>query len=132
MACDLRVRHRRGRNLSPSQGGWDRQDVGDASDRRLCERARSCTAPSFWGLVTRVVAGRELLGQITSHAKHLARGTTQAYRLVRKTVYSHWEVNVKEALENERRSRNLPIATDDIREGIAEFWGKRVPAFKGG
>jgi len=143
MACDLRIASEGARfaatfskiGLVPDMGGtyFLPRVVGIAKtlEMLLTGGFVSAQEAAHLGLVNRVVASRELLRETAALAEQLASGPTQAYRLLKKAVYSHWQMDIKEALEEERRSQNFLIATDDVREGIAAFLEKRVPAFKG-
>jgi len=83
------------------------------------------------GLVTRVVAPVKLMEETTALAKRLATGPTGAYgrikRLLRDSLTQEYAVQLKAELEAFASSST----TADFAEGLAAFFEKRAPVFRG-
>jgi len=85
-----------------------------------------------WGLVNKVVAPEELVAATTKMAAKLAGGATLAFAsskaLLNKAVLPYLEVQ----LEAERKGVMCTSMTEDYKEGVAVFTGKKKkPEFKG-
>jgi 2-(1,2-epoxy-1,2-dihydrophenyl)acetyl-CoA isomerase len=63
-------------------------------------------------------------------ARQLADGPA-SLGMMRRLVWDALSSNHDDALEAERHAQKRAAATDDHREGIAAFQGKRAPAFTG-
>lgn len=83
------------------------------------------------GLVNRVVPGRQLLDEAGRWARRLAEGPTKAIGTAKALTNRALEVDRATALWDESVAQELLTTTEDCREGLAAFTGRRTPAFKG-
>jgi 2-(1,2-epoxy-1,2-dihydrophenyl)acetyl-CoA isomerase len=84
-----------------------------------------------WGLVNRVVEDDALMDTAKQLAKQLAEGPTQALAMTRKLVWDACDGDFKGALRAERLSQRTAGRTEDFKEGVMAFLGKRKAEFKG-
>ena len=80
------------------------------------------------GLVNRVVADHELFDTALAWARKLAGQAPIALEQIKRA--SHMG-DLDEGLEAEREAFGAVFATEDAREGIGAFLGKRRPRFRG-
>ncbi|QUD89697.1 enoyl-CoA hydratase/isomerase [Phenylobacterium montanum] len=83
-----------------------------------------------WGMVNRVVSDADLLPTALGLAKQLAEGP-MAIGLIRRMVWQSLDSSWTEQLNIERQTQRIAGKTEDFREGVAAFLGKRPAAFKG-
>jgi len=83
------------------------------------------------GLVNRVVPDQELPGEAMGLAQQLANMPTRAIGLTKRMINAAWTADLQAQLELEATLQTLATRTDDHREGIRAFFGKRRPQFKG-
>lgn len=84
-----------------------------------------------WGLVNRVVEDAELMTTAKQIAQQLAEGPTLALAMTRKLVWAACDGNFDGALRAERLAQRTAGRTDDFKEGVMAFLGKRKAEFKG-
>ncbi|MDO8705622.1 MAG: enoyl-CoA hydratase-related protein [Sulfuricaulis sp.] len=84
-----------------------------------------------WGLVNRVVPAAELDVQTRALALRLANGPTAAYGRMRQLMRTSLDHGYAEQLDAERDAFLAGTTTNDFREGVAAFLGRRKPAFRG-
>jgi 2-(1,2-epoxy-1,2-dihydrophenyl)acetyl-CoA isomerase len=84
-----------------------------------------------WGLVTRVVPDAELMVEAEKIVKQLAEGPTAAYGGVKRLLASTQSTSLETQLELESREIANASLTEDGKEGLAAFLGKRAPKFTG-
>ena len=84
-----------------------------------------------WGLVNRVVEDDALMDTAKQIAKQLAEGPTQALALTRKLVWAACDGDFDGALRAERLAQRTAGRTEDFKEGVMAFLGKRKAEFKG-
>lgn len=84
-----------------------------------------------YGLVSRIVPDDAVEAEAAGIAAKLAAGPTRAYGGIRRMLRQSFETSLAEQLLAENDSIVVAFGTDDAREGIAAFVGKRRPQFKG-
>jgi 2-(1,2-epoxy-1,2-dihydrophenyl)acetyl-CoA isomerase len=84
------------------------------------------------GLVNRVVPVAELATATRALAEKIAAGPHLALRLDKRMLNRAATSDLAAALEVEAFSQGLAIASEDHQEGVAAFFDKRPPRFKGG
>ena len=97
----------------------------------LTNRTLSAGEALDWGLVTRVVAEDDLLGEATALAETLARGPTGAFGAAKRLVSSSFSETLESQMELESVAISDAARTEDAAEGIAAFFEKRKAQFKG-
>lgn len=83
------------------------------------------------GLVARVVADEALMAEAGKIAATLAAKPTIALGLIRAQVKAALNNTLSETLSVEAAHQRIAGRTDDFREGVMAFLGKRAPEFKG-
>ncbi len=83
------------------------------------------------GLVNRVLPAAELEGAARALAERLAAGPTVAYGHMRRLMRASFDRDLAAQLQAEGDSFAACARTDDLREGIEAFFGKRTPRFHG-
>jgi len=81
-----------------------------------------------FGLVNRVVEDHELLDTALAWARKLAQQAPLALSQI-KSISGAGDLD--EGIEAEKRAFAEVFASDDAKEGIAAFLGKRAPRFQG-
>ncbi|MEX2615172.1 MAG: enoyl-CoA hydratase-related protein [Alphaproteobacteria bacterium] len=97
----------------------------------LTNRMLSAGEALEWGLVNRVVDDGALMKEAESLVEYLAGGATQALGMVKKMLVESFTNPLETQMELESRAIAEMARSDDGREGIAAFVGKRKPAFTG-
>jgi enoyl-CoA hydratase/carnithine racemase len=95
--------------------------TGDAIDAATAER---------WGLVSRVVAPGELLGEARTLAATIASRAPIAAETAKLNLRNAFGMSVADATIYERDLQTICFATEDAREGRAAFKEKRPPVFR--
>lgn len=83
------------------------------------------------GLCLEVTEPHLLTSRATEVADSLLQGAPLAQMFAKQGINRAWEVSFEEALEWEGQSQSICFATEDVAEGIAAFFGKRPPEWKG-
>jgi 2-(1,2-epoxy-1,2-dihydrophenyl)acetyl-CoA isomerase len=83
------------------------------------------------GLVNRVVPATELEAATRALAEKIAAGPPLALRLDKQALNRAAATDLAAALEVEAFAQGLAVASDDHQEGVAAFFDKRPPKFKG-
>ncbi len=97
----------------------------------LTNRTLSAAEALDWGLVNQVVPDSELGGAAMDLARQLADGPTQAYGMVKRLLENSVRDSLESQMEHEARAIADAARTDDAREGMAAFFAKRAPKFRG-
>lgn len=84
-----------------------------------------------YGLVTRVVPAESLYEEALSFAKKIAKMPALSIRLIKDTVTRAQDLSVYDAMQYERKNFYLLFASDDQKEGMQAFTGKRPANFRG-
>lgn len=83
------------------------------------------------GLVNHVVPAEALEQETLALARRLADGPPKAIGMIKRTLERTWSMSLDELLAYEALLQNVAAATDDHKEGVAAFLGKRKPVFTG-
>lgn len=83
------------------------------------------------GIASEVVPHAELDARAQTLALRIASGPTRAYGQFKRLIDEASAATLADQLEAERKAFLAATATDDFREGVAAFLGKREPVFTG-
>jgi enoyl-CoA hydratase/carnithine racemase len=83
------------------------------------------------GIVNRVVAADEFAAAVDAWAVKLASKSPVLMRLGKDAMYRQQDLAFAEALELLQHNLTLAFSTEDIHEGVAAFFEKREPQWKG-
>ena len=118
----------------PGMGGTQRlvRAIGKAKAMDLCLTGRLMDAEEAEraGLVARVVAAGDLMDEALKAADRIAGLSLPAVMMTKESVNRAFEVTLSEGLRFERRVFHSLFATEDQKEGMAAFAGKRKPRFR--
>jgi methylglutaconyl-CoA hydratase len=79
------------------------------------------------GLVTEIVSAEELMKTAHALAQTLLQNSPQAMRSVKQLLASHARRRLDEELEEATEVNAQQRSTDEFREGVDAFLGKRKP-----
>ncbi|GGB37520.1 enoyl-CoA hydratase [Flexivirga endophytica] len=117
----------------PGMGGSQRltRAVGKAKamDLVLTGRMMDAEEAERSGIVARVVPAAELLQVVKEVAGTIAGMSLPVAMMAKEAVNAAFETPLAEGLRLERRSFHAAFATDDQKEGMAAFLGKRPATF---
>lgn len=117
----------------PGFGGTQRltRRVGTQRARELCFTGRNVKAEEAVsiGLALRIEA--DVLGAAVALAEQIAANGPVAVRLAKRAVLDTDGMDLRSGLQAERNLFALCFATEDQKEGMAAFLGKRKPNFPG-
>jgi len=119
--------------IIPGAGGTQRltKIVGKAvaMDMILTGRVLPAEETRTMGLVSRVVAAGQQVGEAVTLAKAIAASSRPIVMLAKEAVNKAYETHLSEGIYVERRLLYATFATDDRREGMNAFAEKRKPEF---
>ncbi len=107
--------------------------VGRARARGLAllgDRLPAQTAEE-WGLIWKCVDDAALMGEAQLIARSLAEGPTQCFGYIKRALDAALRNTLSDQLDIEREYQRILGDTEDFREGVFAFLGKRKPEFKG-
>ena len=118
----------------PGSGGTQRmaRSIGKAKTMDMCLTGRMMDAQEAerCGLVSRIVADSEVLGEAMKAAEQIAGFSLPSAMMAKEAVNRAFETTLAEGVRFERRLFQSLFATEDQKEGMAAFVGKRAPDFK--
>ncbi|MDP9295044.1 MAG: enoyl-CoA hydratase-related protein [Actinomycetota bacterium] len=140
MACDVRLaafsatfgQPEVNLGIIPGFGGTQRLPrlVGPAKALEMNTTGEAISAEDTYehGLVNRVVADHELFDSALAWARKYARQAPMALEQIKRVSHRG---DLDEGIEAEKQGFATVFASEDAREGIGAFLGKRAPDFKG-
>ncbi len=144
LACDLRVAEEHAVmalpeasvGLLPCAGGtqWLAWTVGESWAKRMVllgERADAATALRI-GLVDEVVGRGQALERALALAEQVAKQSPSAVRACKRLIQGARTASPQQTLVAEREAFVDLFDTEDQREGVAAFLGKREPRWRNG
>jgi enoyl-CoA hydratase len=118
----------------PGSGGTQRlaRFIGKAKAMDLCLTGRMMDAAEAerCGLVSRIVPDDKLMDEAMKAATKIAQLSLPALMTAKEAVNRAFETTLREGVLFERRVFQSLFATEDQKEGMAAFVGKRKPEFK--
>ena len=84
-----------------------------------------------WGMIWEAVPDDHFAAVVAARAAKLAAGPTGAYAALKQALRGAFDQSLEEQLATEARLQGACGASDDFREGVAAFLGKRAPLFVG-
>jgi enoyl-CoA hydratase len=118
----------------PGAGGTQRlpRAVGKAKAMDMCLTARMMDAAEAEraGLVSRVVPADKLMEEAIAAAQSICEFSGPSVMMAKESVNRAFESNLSEGVLFERRQFHALFATDDQKEGMNAFVGKRKAVFK--
>ena len=121
--------------ILPGGGGTQRLPrlVGLGQAFRLLYTGDLIEAPEALriGLVDEVVPAADLMPRARALAEKIAGKSPVALSLIKEAVRSSMRMPLDEGLRHEATLFGLVFSSDDKREGVAAFLGKRTPEFTG-
>lgn len=102
-----------------------------ARELMLTNRMLSAEEALRMDLIDLVVDDDALADEATARATAFAAGPTRAYGGVKRLLQESWSGGLETQMERETRMIADVSKTDDAKEGIAAFLGKRKPTFQG-
>jgi enoyl-CoA hydratase len=96
--------------------------LGERVDAREAERI---------GLVNRVVPAAELDAAVGAWAAKLARSSPLLLRMGKDAIARQMDMPLDDALDYLRAQLALAFSTEDVQEGVAAFFEKREPEWRG-
>ncbi|MCH8949649.1 MAG: enoyl-CoA hydratase/isomerase family protein, partial [Chloroflexi bacterium] len=141
LACDFRIASEKARlgsgtlrfGLMPDEGGQylllQLLGVAKTMDFLMRKRVVDGVEAQELGLVHEAVEPEQLMDRAMELARELAQGPQVAMRLLKRSVYNAWEMNMAEAFDDIATKTAISDHHPDAREGIAAFRDKRTPHF---
>jgi 2-(1,2-epoxy-1,2-dihydrophenyl)acetyl-CoA isomerase len=102
-----------------------------ATELVLTNRVLSAGEAEQWGLVNRVVPDDDVRAEALALARSLAVGSTESFGLAKRVLIEGASSALEEAMERESRYITAAARSNDAREGIAAFVGRRAARFLG-
>jgi enoyl-CoA hydratase/carnithine racemase len=140
MACDVRIagfsasfgQPEINLGIIPGFGGTQRLPrlVGPAKALEMNTTGEAISAEDAYehGLVNRVVQDHELFDTAVQWARKFAKQAPLALELIKQTSHKG---DLDEGIAAEKEAFTKAFVSEDAREGIGAFLGKRTPEFKG-
>ena len=98
----------------------------------LCSGRRLTAAEAQqWGVVSEVVEAEALAARASEVASELATLPTRAIGMTKRLLDRASTATLDDQLEWEAELQTAATQTEDFREGVAAFLGKRPPSFEG-
>ena len=143
LACDIVIAARSAKfiqsfasiGLIPDSGGtWVLPRlVGQARALGLALTAEPLPADKAaeWGLIWKAVEDDALDAEVDALAEKFAQAPTRGLARIKAMIRASWAHSLDEELDLQRDAMRELSYSDDYREGVAAFMGKRKPSFTG-
>ncbi|GAX89281.1 enoyl-CoA hydratase-related protein [Effusibacillus lacus] len=143
LACDIRLASEKASfvnvfvsiGLVPDSGGcyFLPRIVGIGKALELAMTGDKVTAEEAYriGLVSKVYPAETFEADTMEYARKLAKLPTKAIGLIKRSMYKGLHMTLEETLEYEALVQEIAGSTEDHKEGVAAFFEKRTPVFKG-
>ena len=102
-----------------------------AKEMLLLARKVDATKALEWGLVNEVVPGDGFDDRVEAAAQQFADAATVAVGLAKNLVHRNLDVELSQALSNEVFAEEVAVRSQDFKEGIQSFVGRRDAEFSG-
>jgi 2-(1,2-epoxy-1,2-dihydrophenyl)acetyl-CoA isomerase len=83
------------------------------------------------GLANHVVPHDELMPKTLELAARFAKGPTQAYKMIKWSIYRALNTDLEAASMNELFGQSFLLGTQDVKNAVSAFLEKKPPVFKG-
>ena len=121
--------------LVPDSGGtyWLPRLVGSARAMGLAMLGDKLSAEQAeaWGLIWKCVDDAELAAYVDSLVEQLAKAPTKGLAAIKHALHASDRNGLEQQLTLERELQRELGFSDDYREGVTAFVGKRAPEFRG-
>jgi enoyl-CoA hydratase len=121
--------------VMPGAGGTQRltRAVGKANAMEIILTGTMFTANDAlqWGLINKVVPAEYYLEEAKNMAKEIASKPPLAVRLAKEAILKSFDTTIEGGLEFERKNFYLLFSSEDQKEGMNAFIGKRKAEWKG-
>ncbi len=146
LACDIRIAKKEGGKIGlpevnlgvlPGTGGTQRllRVIGRARAMELMTTGRTFSFEEAleMGLIHYIYERENYWEEVMSYARQFCppNKASRAVGRIKRAVVTGAEVSFQEALGIERELQQLLFTSEDAKEGIAAYVGKRQPTFKG-
>lgn len=143
LACDIRIASEKavfgqpevGLGITPGFGGTQRlpRTVGVGIAKELIYTAKNIKADRAYeiGLVNAVVAPEELMNEAMKLAETIASKGARAVSYAKGAIVDGLQADIQTGMDIEKSAFALCFATEDQKEGMGAFLGKRAPEFTG-
>ncbi|MFH1003484.1 MAG: enoyl-CoA hydratase-related protein, partial [Chloroflexota bacterium] len=105
--------------------------LGRAMELMLTNRIIDAQEAERIGLVNMVVPPEQLEPTVKELARRLAQGAPVALALTKNSLNQSLGQDLDTMLETESKAQSICYLTEDCKEGVEAFLGKRRPVFKG-
>lgn len=107
--------------------------IGIHKAKELLFTGKSLTAEEalHMGIVNQVIPPEELEAHALAFAMQVAQGPAKALAMAKTIMLKSMELSLGDVLEYEAMAQAICMQTEDHREGVQAFFGKRSPVFKG-
>lgn len=146
LACDIRIAKKEGGKIGlpevnlgvlPGTGGTQRfaRAIGRARALELMVTGRTFSFEEAleWGLIQYIFDRDTFWEEVLAYAKQFVppNKASRAVGRIKRAVVTGMEVSFAEALGIERELQQLLFTSEDAKEGLNAYVGKRQPEFKG-
>ena len=104
--------------------------MANAMDILLSSRKIFADEALQMGLVNRVVSPEQLTKEAEQYIVNLAENCSpRSMAVMKRQLYDQWQADLEAALQQSMEQMKSSFESDDFKEGVSSFLGKRKPAF---